>query len=128
MIDADVVPAQSDLASVDGEESANGKFADGVLKCAAEEQKIGSAEAIVGIAGQHRSAVDVGAADGGREVEGHNAAAPGDRLGQESAQFYLSFEFLCGGDDGAGDSGNRLRGCGSRCRDVSARIRARAVV
>src|ERR1700736_6132247 len=104
VIEADVVSAQGDLASVDGEEASEGKFSDGVFDAAAEEDEIGSAEAVVGIAGEHRVAVDVGAADGGREVEGHDASAIGNRFGEEGAQCDRSFEFLGSGDDGAGDS------------------------
>ncbi len=74
VVEADVVAAQRDLAFVDGEESTDGKFPDGVFEGAAKEQKVGAAEPVVGIAGEHRAAVDVGAADGRRAgVEWHDS-------------------------------------------------------
>jgi hypothetical protein len=128
VIEAHVVAGRGDLSFIDREECTDGKFSNGVFEGAAEEEEIRSSETVVGVAGEHRVAVDVGAADGGREVEGHDASAVCDRLGQEGAQVDRSFELLGGGDDWARDSRIGLGGCGSSDRDVAICICAGAVV
>jgi len=101
IVQVDVVALQADLSLVGGEGDADGEFAEGVLDAFAEEDEVGSAEAVVGIAGEHGVAVDVGAADGGGEIEGYNAAAVGEGFGDEGAEGDGALELLGGGDDGA---------------------------
>src|ERR1017187_6560361 len=123
VIDADVVAAQADLAFVDGEDGADGYLAERVFQRALKEQQVWTAEAIVRVAGEHGSAVDVGAADGGREVERHVAAAVGERFGQKSTQRDRSFELRRGGDDRARERGV-LRRAGVLHGDIAARAGA----
>jgi hypothetical protein len=49
VIEAHVAAAQGDLSFIDGKECTYGKFSDGVFEGAAKEQKVGSAEAVVGL-------------------------------------------------------------------------------
>jgi hypothetical protein len=92
VVDADVAAAESDFCFVGGEERADGEFAERVLDGATEEEQVGAAETVVGIAGQDGRAVEIGAANGGHEVEGDLASFPCEGLRDEGAEIDGAFE------------------------------------
>src|SRR5690349_6987905 len=85
MAEVNIVASECDLCLVDAEEKTDRNFTEALLICAIDEQQVGSAEAVVRIAGQDGLAVDVGSADGGVEIKGHHTASAGNGLlNQES--------------------------------------------
>lgn len=94
VVEGDVVAVHAYLGFVDGEEKARGEFAQRVLEGFAQEEKVGCAEAVVGVAGEDGLAIEVGAADGGIEVEGDHASGVGDGAGHEEADGDGTFEVL----------------------------------
>src|SRR4051794_11939816 len=80
VIDADVIPAHSDFSFIYREERSDWKGTQRMLHGSPKEQQVGSTEPIIRIARQHGRAVDVGAADGRREIKGNMGSAARERL------------------------------------------------
>jgi hypothetical protein len=94
VVEGDVVAVEADFSLIDGEEEAGGEFAQGLLEGPTEEQKVGGSKAVVGIASQDRLSVQVGAADGGVEVERDNATGVRDGACHQEANIDGAFEIL----------------------------------
>ena len=108
----DVVAVETDLGFIDGEVCSQWEFGYGVFERLVQQDQIGSAEAVIGIAWEQRLAVDVRAADGRVEVEGHGAMRVGNRASHEQPDADGAFMI-----DSAGDMcGRGARGWGSVCR------------
>src|SRR5580704_1342596 len=79
MVEAKITRCQAHEALVEHQLDANGELADGVFEGSAQEHQIGSAETVVGVAGEQGGAVDVGAAERRIEVERHACSASVER-------------------------------------------------